>query len=117
MRSWRVIALAWLSAAAAFQLSSRGATVARRATVRAAADDVQAAADAALAADGVMICPAMATSDVARMGEEVAAAVAAGADAIHVCAGAVTGFAATTRLRRESFADDSQERVAATTRL
>jgi len=84
MRSWRVIALAWLSAAAAFQLSSRGATVARRATVRAAADDVQAAADAALAADGVMICPAMATSDVARMGEEVAAAVAAGADAIHV---------------------------------
>lgn len=56
----------------------------RIAVARASVEDVQAAADEAWARDGVMICPALATSDVARLGEEVAAAVAGGADAIHV---------------------------------
>ena len=47
----------------------------RRAPVRMAAD--------VLASDRILIAPALATSNVAKLGEEAQAAVAAGADCLH----------------------------------
>ena len=48
----------------------------QRAPVRMAASDV-------LASDRILIAPALATSNVAKLGEEAQAAVAAGADCLH----------------------------------
>lgn len=48
------------------------------------ASSVQARADAVLESDGVLIAPALATSNVAMLGPEVERAVAAGADVVHV---------------------------------
>lgn len=52
--------------------------------LRATAEEIQKNADGVLEGGGVLICPALATSNVARLGAEVAAVDAAGADAIHV---------------------------------
>ena len=48
----------------------------QRAPVRMAASDI-------LASDRILIAPALATSNVAKLGEEAQAAVAAGADCLH----------------------------------
>ena len=64
-----------LLVAAATQALRPVARMQRRAPVRMAAD--------VLASDRILIAPALATSNVAKLGEEAQAAVAAGADCLH----------------------------------
>ena len=81
MRSLLLVSVAFAAAHAL-----RGAPVRiQRACVPRMADAaaIQSAADAVLAQKKMLLSPALATSNVAKLGEEAAAATAAGADCLH----------------------------------
>ena len=83
-RSIALLLLAWSASAWTGRQVPRRRLRARAPRAAKTVEDIQTAADSVLETDKLMICPALATSNVAMLGAEVESAVAAGADAIHV---------------------------------